>query len=395
MNLPTLYKQSEFTPGQTLSKMPERYPDNYPKVLTNGFRGHVWDEEGRKYVDLISALGAISVGYCNPIVNLAVEEQIQKGVTFSLPTRLEWEAAEKLTQLVPNTDMWKFGKTGTDGVLMAVRAARAYTGRKKILTLGYHGCSDHFECLGTRKAGMIDMSKYTDPIVDNSEPSLRYDLFKKEYAAVVLEPWTLKQEISKKLREFCDATETLLIADEVVTGGRFEGFTASSYIGVVPDLYVLGKGLANGFPLCAVGGTRRIMSTFERDDFFASGTFNGETVSLAAFLATQEILQRQIQKMVWNGNRIKEAFNKLSWSAKCVGYPTRLDFQFDTDKKKYKFWQEMCKRGILIGYNNFIMADHTDEDVTYVINAIYDYFKVKDKVELEGSLPQGTVRTNG
>lgn len=383
-----LSEQSSFTPGQTLSKMPNRYPSNYPKALTNGFRGHVWDEQGNKYVDFISGLGAISVGYCNPSVNLAVEEQLQRGVTFSLPTRLEWEAAEILTQLVPGTDMWKFGKTGTDGVLMAVRAARAYTGRTKILTLGYHGCSDHFECLGTRKAGMIDMSEFTKQFLFKPIES---DL----YAALILEPWMLEQTITQDIRDWCTKTGTILIADEVVTGGRFEGFTSSNFIKIVPDLYVLGKGLANGFPLCAVGGTRRIMSTFERDDFFASGTFNGETVALAAFLATQEILDRQIVQMVNNGSRIKEAFNKLPWSAKCVGYPTRLDFQFDTQMKKFKFWQEMCKRGVLIGYNNFIMADHTEEDVTYIINAIYDYFKVKDKVELKGTLPQGMVRTNG
>jgi glutamate-1-semialdehyde aminotransferase len=367
--------------------MANRYPSNYPKVLTNGYKGHVWDEDGKEYIDLISGLGAISVGYSNGQVNRSVEDQLERGVSFSLPTRLEWEAAETLTQLVPGTDMWRFGKTGTDGVLMAVRAARAFTGRTKILTSGYHGCNDQFESLnGTRRAGMLDLHADIQHIAGLPWSGSR------DYAAVVLEPWILEQQYSQKLREWCDTTGTLLIADEVVTGGRFEGFTASAHIEVVPDLYVLGKGLANGFPLCAVGGTRRIMETFERDDFFASGTFGGETVSLAAFLATEGILRNKIKQMIWNGSRIQEAFNKVFKDAKCVGYPTRLDFQFDVKENKWIFWQEMCKRGILIGYNNFIMADHTEEDVTKIINAIYETFNVMGVTALEGDIPTEAIK---
>lgn len=380
----------QYSPGQTLSKMPDRYSSNYPEFLIHGKGGRVWDEHGKEYIDLIAGLGCISVGYCNPYINSKIETQLGNGVSFSLPNKLEYIAAIQLCELVPKTDMWKFGKTGTDGVLMAVRAARAYTGRTKILMSGYHGCSDHFECLGARQAGMIDMSKYTNhfgTLPDVSDTS---------YAAIVLEPWVLKQEITKNIRQWCSITGTLLIADEVVTGGRFEGFTGSSYIKIEPDLYVLGKGLANGLPLCAVGGSRRFMSTFERDDFFASGTFNGETLSLAAFMATQEILYQSISTMIWNGNRIKEAFNKLNWkSAECVGYPTRLDFQFDSFPQKALFMQEMCKNGILIGYNNFIMADHTDEDVTEIIQAIYNsYESMKHGAVLEGPLPKSAARMN-
>jgi glutamate-1-semialdehyde aminotransferase len=387
MNSQILSELSSVTPGgsQTLSKQANRYPANYPKGLYHGCGGRVYDLDGKEYIDLISGLGAISVGYCNPKVDLKVMAQLRDGVSFSLPTVVEWEAARKLTELVPGTDMWKFGKTGTDGVLMAVRAARAFTGRKEILTFGYHGCTDHFECLGTRQAGMIDMRSWTHP--------WEYMKTLTRYAAVVLEPWMLTQTITKEIREYCNKYGTLLIADEVVTGGRFEGFTASSYIKVVPDLYVLGKGLANGFPLCAVGGTRRIMSTFERDDFFASGTFNGETVSLAAFLATQKILTEKIPTMVKHGKDIQDWFNQqFAGLASCVGYPTRLDFQFLNKNDKYKFWQEMCKREVLIGYNNFIMADHTNEDVDKIKDAIYDVRTNFDKVELEGPIPSEALK---
>src|SRR6266700_2435198 len=107
---------------------------------------------------------------------------------------------------------------------------------------------------------MLDLSNYIDEFSESTLSGMNSD-----YAAVVLEPWTLKQIITKDIREWCTRTGTLLIADEVVTGGRFEQFTASNFLQVMPDLFVLGKGLANGLPLCAVGGTRRIMSVFERD----------------------------------------------------------------------------------------------------------------------------------
>lgn len=365
--------------------MANRYPANYPKTLIKGKGGKVYDEDGNEYLDLISGLGAVSVGYANDVVDNAAYLQMRKGTIFSLPSPIEYEVAQKLTKLVPGTDQWKFGKNGTDGTLMAIRAARALTGRNKILTSGYHGCSDHFECLGTRRAGMIDMSEFTH--------KLQYPFYHDDsYAAVILEPWLLKQNYGETLRQWCDITGTLLIADEVVTGGRFEGFTASDYIKVKPDIFVLGKGLANGFPICAVGASRSIMSVFERDDFFASGTFGGECVSLAAAKATLDILESSIPKMVWNGSRIKEAFNKLPWEAKAVGYPTRLDFQFKDEVTKYTFWQEMCKRGVLIGYNNFIKADNTDAEVTRIIETIFEVYKILDTAKLEGPIPQTAVR---
>jgi glutamate-1-semialdehyde 2,1-aminomutase len=371
--------------------MKSRYPDNYPDTLVKGKDGHIWDDNGNEYIDLISGLGSISVGYANDFIDHAAYMQIRKGTIFSLPNPIEYEVAQRLTELVPWTEQWRFGKTGTDGVLMAVRAARAYTGRNKILTSGYHGCTDHFECLGTRKAGMLDLTEYTKQYFGS------LDYSDKSYAAIVLEPWLLEQQIYPIIRQWCDKTGTLLIADEVVTGGRFEGFTASSFIKVRPDIIVLGKGLANGFPLCAVGATRSIMSTFERDDFFASGTFGGECVSLAGAVATLDILQEELPQMIWNGGRIKEAFNKLNFKGKAVGYPTRLDFQFTNPVDKYVFWQEMCKNGVLVGYNNFIMATHTDRDVTMIIDAIFKSYKsMKRGVNLEGRMPEMAIRkTNG
>lgn len=395
---------SSYTPGgsQTLSKMACRFPEVYPKDLERGFDGHVYSGDGRCFIDLIAGLGAISLGYNNREVNKAAQEQMEKGVIFSLPNQIEYKVAKRLTELVPGTDMWKFGKNGTDGTVMAVRAARAYTKRNKIISVGYHGCADVFEYKRARYAGMpwpsSDCMTEISPRYNEIESFLPFVPY---WAAIIIEPMILehpKAGFLEHLREMCTKSGTLLIFDEVVTGGRFENFTASSYFGVEPDLYVLGKGLANGFPICAVGGRNEIMRTFEREDFFASGTFGGECVSLAACLKTVDLLEESIKARVYKGSRIQEAFNKLPWkAAKCEGYPTRLSFQFDDPIEKAVFMQEMCFREVLLGSHNFIMASHTHEDVTKIIEAIHDSFNSMRKgAGLIGKLPnEAVVRKNG
>lgn len=379
-----------------------RFPEVYPKDLESGVDGHVWSTDNRGFIDLIAGLGAISVGYSNLEVNNAVIDQLNKGTIFSLPNQIEYRVAKRLTELVPDTNMWKFGKNGTDGTVMAVRAARAYTRRNRIISVGYHGCADVFEYPLVRNAGMPwqtgDSATYTSPKYNNIASFISGI---SAWAAIIIEPMILEWPqpgFLEKLREYCTKSGTLLIFDEVVTGGRFRQFTASRYFGVEPDLYVLGKGLANGFPICAVGGKQEIMRTFERDDFFASGTFGGECVSLAACLATLDLLEASIDYRVYQGQRIQEAFNKLPWNgAKCLGYPTRLAFQFDDPMEKAIFMQEMCLRGVLLGSHNFIMARHTPEDVTQIVKAIYEsYNSMKNGATLIGKLPnEAVVRKNG
>lgn len=394
---------SKYTPcgSQTLSKMPSRFVEGvYPKVLDRGYKGHVSDVDGNMYVDLISGLGALSVGYAVNEINEALYEQLEKGVSFSLPTVLEYEVSRALCELVKGTDQWKFGKNGTDGNSMAVRAARAITKRTKILTVGYNGCADQFEIKGTRNAGIPkELQGTIDKLEYGSLPPKTF-----EYACLLMEPMVYQYPTDgylETLKDWCLNTGTLLIFDEVVTGGRFKGFTAQSYFGVMPDITVLGKGIANGLPLCAVGARRSIMSVFERDDFFASHTFGGETLSLRACLATVKVLQKNIDNMIWNGQRIQEAFNKLynQIGAKCIGYPTRLVFDFPNPKLKALFMQEMCLNGILIGSANFIMASHTDKDITEVINSIYKaYVFIRDYIGnpdlgLKGAVPVPAIRS--
>lgn len=360
---------------QTLSKGPTRFVEGiYPKVLAWGKGGHAWDEDNNEYIDMISGLGAITVGYCNRDINRVVTEQLFKGVSFSLPNKLEYLVAERLNEVVPGTDMWKFTKTGSDATSMAIKCARAYTGREKVMVCGYHGWHDWYSIVNDKKAGIPKvLSKYIVKAKYNDLKSFS-DLDTKDYAAVIMEPMVFdlpEKGFLANVKALCKSTGTVLIFDEVVTGGRFEKFTAQSYFKVTPDLTVLSKGIANGFPLAAVGGNRAIMQTFERDDFFASTTFGGECLSLAACLATLDILQEKLPEMVSNGLRIKDTFNRVyNEHCRCKGYPTRLTFDFPTKEHKALFMQEMCLQGVLIGYSNFVMADYIGIDIENILVAL-------------------------
>lgn len=400
-----LQVQSTPNGSQTLSKMPNRYVNGiYPKLLHHGHGGRVWAlEDGKEYVDLISGLGAISVGYGNPRINEAIIDQLQYGIIFSLPNFLEHRVADKLNQLIGWTEQWKFLKTGTEATTAAVKAARAITGRNRVMTCGYHGWNDWYAIQNDRKAGipefnqrLVTKAKYNDlnsfkPVLDST------------YACVIIEPMVYdypEREFLEKIKLWSQESGTLLIFDEVVTGGRMYKFTASQEFNIQPDFIVMSKALANGLPLSAIGGKKEIMSVFERDDFFVSGTFGGECVSLAACLETADILKKKLPNTYNNGILIKEEFRRLfgGTGAICKGYPTRLTFDFPTSEHKALWMQTMCLNGVLTGYSNMVMADHTDKDIEQILHAIEATYTAmmihwnNPKGALKGEMPVETFR---
>jgi len=207
--------------------MPNRFVEVYPKLLDHGNGPIVVDELGKEYVDLISGLGAISVGYNDPLINSSVMNQMTKGTLFSLPNHLEGLTAARLVQLVPFTEQWKFLKTGTEGTMAAVRCAKAYTGRDKIMTCGYHGWLDWFAIQNNRTAGIPEFNSLLVKKATYNDLESFKDLLSKKYAAVIIEPyvWDMPNPgFFEYLLDLCNATGTLLIMDEVVTGGRTQKF---------------------------------------------------------------------------------------------------------------------------------------------------------------------------
>jgi glutamate-1-semialdehyde-2,1-aminomutase len=303
----------------------------YSKMASVGVKGvspiffvkadgvYAWDYEGKKYIDYTMGLGPCFVGYNNPKVKKAIKKQLEIGSLFSLPNPLEIKAAETLIDIVPCAEMVRFLKTGSEATQAAIRIARAYTGREKIIKGHYHGWHEWCLADSTKSGGIPHVYKDTVFEVKYNDFDAVKKLFeqhKNEIACVIIEP--IETELPKdnylqKLRDITEQNGALLIYDEVVTGFRFALGGAQEYFGVTPDIAVFGKAMGGGLPLSAVAGKKEIMQKV-KDKIFVSSTFGGELLSLAAFIAVVDILKTEsvYERIFAIGNRIKEDFNKLA-----------------------------------------------------------------------------------
>ncbi len=271
--------------SQTFSKSRTQYPVGIsPLYLSKGKGAIVKDLDGNSYIDLVSALASITLGYRDRGVDSAIRNQLRKGISFSLPGKLEAEVSEKLVDLIPSAEMVSFGKNGSDATSAAIRISRAYTGRDHVAVCGYHGWQDWFIGSTTRKKGVPkQVSDLTHAFSYNDPESLESILENYQIAAVILEPMnvTFPQEgFLQKVKDLSRKHGAVLIFDETITGFRLSAGGAQELFGVIPDLSTFGKGMANGMPLSALVGRREIMMEMEK--VFFSGTFGGELLSLAA-----------------------------------------------------------------------------------------------------------------
>ena len=273
--------------SQTFSKSRTQYPVGIsPLFIEKASRSYVWDLDGNRYVDLVGALAAITLGYADKGMNCAIRKQLKKGISFSLPGKLEAEVSEKLVSLIPSAEMVRFAKNGSDATSAAVRLARAYTGRDLVLVCGYHGWQDWFIGSTSKNKGVpAATSELTKSFPYNDLPSLITLITENigKVAAVIMEPMNVNFPNLGYLEAIRDLTEKngiVLIFDETITGFRFSNGGAQELFGVTPDLSTFGKGIANGMPLSAIVGKREIM--LEMEEIFFSGTFGGELLSLAA-----------------------------------------------------------------------------------------------------------------
>jgi len=261
-----------------------------PLFLDRARGGCVWDVDDNRYVDYILALSPILLGYCDPDVDAAIRQQLDKGITFSLATELETELAERLIRLIPCAEMVRFGKNGSDATSAAIRLARAFTGRDHVALCGYHGWHDWYIGTTSRNLGVPDsIRKMSKSFSFNDLASLEAEFANHgdRFAAVILEPDGVNSpdpEFLRELRKLTDAHGVILVFDEIVTGFRVHIGGAQAKYGVTPDLACFGKAMGNGMPISAIVGRRDVMRFME--DIFFSGTFGGEALSLAAAIAT-------------------------------------------------------------------------------------------------------------
>jgi len=284
--------------SQTFSKSHIQYPAGAaPLFLSHGDGGRVWDVDGNEYVDLVSGLLPVVLGYRDPDVDQAVREQLGRGVSFSLATVLEAELAERLVELIPCAEAVRYGKNGSDATAGAVRLARAVTGRERILSCGYHGWQDWYIGATSRHKGVpAAVRGLTHPVPYNDLEAVRRLLAQHpgEIAGLIMEPMNAVEPAPgylEELKALLHAHGSLLIFDEIITGFRYALGGAQALFGVTPDLACFGKAMANGLPLSAVVGRAEIMA--EMSEIFFSGTFGGEALSLAAAIAVIDKMRRE------------------------------------------------------------------------------------------------------
>ena len=385
-------------------------------VIRDGKAGRVWDENGKEYIDYLLGSGPMLVGHAHPEVTEAAQAQIAKGTTFFANNRLGIELAEAIVEAVPCAEQVRFVSSGTEADLYAMRAARAFTRRDKILKFegGYHGMSDYsLMSLAPRRSGNFPMAV---PDSAGIPKSVRDDMIiapfndtevvaslvrehKDELAGVIVEPFQRiippAPGFLEKLRKITVESGVPLIFDEVVTGFRLAYGGAQEYYGVVPDLCTLGKVIGGGFPLAAIAGRAEIMAHFDKakvgdENFLVQiGTLSGNPVAAAAGLATMAILRRPgaYERLHATGRELMGALGDLlkraGIAAQISGEPPLFDVVFtDEPIRDYRstltgdpamarhFNALLRERGILKGEQKYYVSlAHTPDDVRDTIAA--------------------------
>lgn len=383
----------QLIPGgsQTNSKRAEAFAYGaYPIYASRAYGSRVEDLDGNTYIDLVGALGPILLGYNYPAVQQAIREQLDEGIIAGLLYPEEVEAARLLTEMVPCAEMVRFFKGGGEATAAAARIARAYTGRELVLNAGYRGWPDVWTAASNDGGVPRAMSTSIASFPFNDLDALERLLAKNagNVAAIFLdylheEP---KPGYLQAVRELAHRHGALFVMDEIVTGFRLAPGGAQEYFGVVPDMAVFAKAMANGMPLSAVVGRAEVMQTAKK--LLMSITYGGEALSLAASVATlREIKAKPVNDHLWRiGRLLMDGLDRAaadnSIPFRCYGLPPMSLMQFnDVDGPESElvwsyFLQEMALRGVLVrrGGVNFVSFSHTDADIGAVIAAAGEVF---------------------
>lgn len=344
---------------------------DYPVAMTHGKGSKLYDVDGNEYIDYVLGFGPMALGYCPEAVDRAVARQLTLGTHFSAPTEDMARLARRLTEIIPSAEVVSFQNSGTEVVMFALRLARAYTGKYKIVKFEgqYHGWSDEekisidadrVEELGDRfcpnkiihtKGQRLSSADDLIVLPWNDLGLLEETLRRQgeEIAAVMMEPCMCdsgpilpKAGYLEGVRKLTKEHGVLLIFDEVITGFRFSLGGAQEYYGVTPDISTFAKAIASGYPFGAVVGKREIMEC----GIHASGTFNANPVGVAAALATVEELSKPGVYEYLNhlGQMLEEGFRALAEKYQMklylrhVGSVFVLYFGYDQDVEDFRDW---------------------------------------------------------
>jgi glutamate-1-semialdehyde 2,1-aminomutase len=299
----------------------------------------LWDMEGNQYIDYICSWGPMILGHGHPEVVKAIQEGVTKGTSYGAPTELEVEMAETIVNMVPSMEMVRMVNSGTEATMSAIRLARGFTGREKIVKFEgcYHGHADSLLVSagsGVATLGIpgspgvpADLAEHTIsiPFNDLDGVAQAFGKFDQQIAAVIIEPVpgnmgviVPEKEYLTGLREITLRNDALLIFDEVISGFRVGPGGAQELYGIMPDLTCLGKIIGGGLPVGAYGGRRDIMERMAPEgDIYQAGTLSGNPLAMAAGLATLKVLQKGdiYQELKEQGNMLFSGLEEAAGSA--------------------------------------------------------------------------------
>lgn len=392
---------------QTFGKSPKQWAfGTAPNYLQRGEGSHVWDVDGNEYIDYGMALGPIILGYNYPRVNEAIVSQLYQASILSLNHPIEVELAELLVKLIPCAEMVRFGKNGSDATSAAVRLARAYTGRDVILCSGYHGWQDWYIGTTSRARGVPHAVRDLTVQFPYNDIDYLNGLFEKysgSVAAVIMEPSNFEPPqpgYLEKVKALTHQHGALLIFDEVLTGFRMALGGAQEYFGVIPDLAIFAKAMANGMPISALVGKADIMQLFS--EVFYSFTFASEMLSMAAAIATiHELQDKAVLPEIWKrGGELKKGCLELieefglEGTVSCTGYDVWLRFAFtgkdprESQALETLFRQEVTKRGVLMRTSTFVCYSHSSQDIRKTLEAYGEALAFMSQTLKQGTVEQ-------
>jgi len=392
-----------------------------PVFVDHAAGAHIYDADGRRYVDYVGSWGPMILGHAHPEVIEAVAAAIHRGLSFGAPTEIESAMADRVCELVPSIELVRMVSSGTEATMSAIRLARGFTGRDKIVKFEgcYHGHSDSL--LVKAGSGMLTLGEPSSPGVPaalaeqtitldyNNSQQVR-EAFARiggQVACIIVEPVAgnmncipPKEGFLETLREVCDQHGALLIFDEVMTGFRVDLHCAQGHYGITPDLTTLGKVIGGGMPVGAFGGRREIMEQIAPlGPVYQAGTLSGNPVAMSAGLKTLELISRPgfFNELI---SRVEGLIEGILAQARAAGIPLCAnqaggmfglffsdvgevsDFAGATacDQERFKhFFHGMLERGIYLAPSafeaGFVSAAHGEAEIQATIDAAGEVFR--------------------
>lgn len=394
------------------------YPP-YPRFVRSGKGSRIVDVDGKEYVDYCMAFGPLILGHAPPPVVRAVKRAAASGSLFGAPTESEVVLGEKIREHYPAAEMMRFTNTGTEATMHAIRLARGFTGRRKVIKVdgGYHGAHDSMlvkagsgaiaSGLPSSLGVLEDTAKHTVVVPFNDTDSVRRAIenSKGDAAAMILEPVLgnigpvlPNANYLRELRELTREKDVLLIFDEVITGFRLGLGGAQEKFGIRPDLFTLGKIVGGGYPMGVIAGRKDIMGNLAPSGgVYQAGTFSGNPISVAAGLETLRELERRGYDLLERRSRkltkgLKDLVSRMPIDCQVNGIGSMFQVFFTrsklsnladvltSDTKRFtRLFEGLLEQGVYVPASqfetNFLSMAHTEKDVQFTLAAYEEALK--------------------